>query len=750
VKRLVVLLAGLLSARPEALGQWSRHQGRLLGVDVPPGWKATSGAGLAQFQKAYEQQSAAYYKDFHGGAEGGNSGLADLAVYQDGKGATMAAVVLRVPPQEPGYLDELLARSKAVMDYGQKVGRIRKTLKIVKTANLSLPGVHTDAESASDRELVYSFFSPANPAQVVQLVLQCPAGRFGEYGPVFDRIARSFTAAAGGGPAQAEPSVAAAIPVEASPEAVEFAGSWREGGKRVVFYTFSRNRLNSLLEITSESEVGVWPVSLNAALFQFLHHAGISVSQFLVLGNPGLVAEEKRLKLFAVLENSRWDAELRRQAGAVPIEWKTAVPGAALATSASQASPAPKEAAPERTPTAPAPSPEAEQNELREALADAGNSQPDFIRAIERHLARYPQTTQRAELERAVVRAAIELRDSRRVVRYGEAVLAREPQSVDILERVSRYLLDTEDREQAKRSLEYAQRLENILVTVIKPERGMRGAARMAEELRIRLGKALVYQARATGTLGRPDAAEALARRSFQQFPSAESAREIARWLDKQGKTEQALPFFAEAFMIPDPNSDEASRRKDRARLGEAYRKVKGSEAGIGDLLMAAFDRTSAAIAAYRDDLRRFDPNVDVTDPMEFTLSGLNGDTLKMSSLKGKVVVLDFWATWCGPCRAQQPLYEKVMARFKQNRDVVFLNINTDEDRSVVKPFLDREKWSKTVYFEDGLSALLRINSIPLTIVVNPRGEIASRLNFIPERFVDMLTARITDAAAEK
>ena len=55
-------------------------------------------------------------------------------------------------------------------------------------------------------------------------------------------------------------------------------------------------------------------------------------------------------------------------------------------------------------------------------------------------------------------------------------------------------------------------------------------------------------------------------------------------------------------------------------------------------------------------------------------------------------MVLDFWATWCGPCRAQQPLYEQVKERFKANPNVAFLNINTDEDRTVVKPFLDHER----------------------------------------------------------
>jgi thiol-disulfide isomerase/thioredoxin len=122
-----------------------------------------------------------------------------------------------------------------------------------------------------------------------------------------------------------------------------------------------------------------------------------------------------------------------------------------------------------------------------------------------------------------------------------------------------------------------------------------------------------------------------------------------------------------------------------------------------------------------------------------------------MSSLKGKVVVLDFWATWCGPCRAQHPLYEQVKQRFKDNADVVFLSIATDEDRALVKPFLERQKWSKQVLYDDGLGGFFRVSSIPTTVVLNRQGEMQSRMpGYVPERFVDMLSERISTSLAQK
>jgi thiol-disulfide isomerase/thioredoxin len=131
----------------------------------------------------------------------------------------------------------------------------------------------------------------------------------------------------------------------------------------------------------------------------------------------------------------------------------------------------------------------------------------------------------------------------------------------------------------------------------------------------------------------------------------------------------------------------------------------------------------------------------------EFELKDADGKTVRLSDYKGRVVLLDFWATWCGPCRAQHPLYEEVKQRFRMNSDVAFVSVNTDENRALVAPFVKDQKWSQSIYFEDGLVRRLDIKSIPTTIVLNRHGEIVSRLNgFVPDRFVDMLSDRIQEA----
>ena len=134
-------------------------------------------------------------------------------------------------------------------------------------------------------------------------------------------------------------------------------------------------------------------------------------------------------------------------------------------------------------------------------------------------------------------------------------------------------------------------------------------------------------------------------------------------------------------------------------------------------------------------------------NPMDLTLTAPDGGKFAMAGLKGKVVVLDFWATWCGPCRAQHPAYLEAAGRFRDNPGVEFVSVNADDDRSLVGPFLVAEKWAGRVYFEDGLARALGVFAFPTTIVLDKRGQVFSRLNgYVPEHYLETLTGRIRAA----
>lgn len=115
----------------------------------------------------------------------------------------------------------------------------------------------------------------------------------------------------------------------------------------------------------------------------------------------------------------------------------------------------------------------------------------------------------------------------------------------------------------------------------------------------------------------------------------------------------------------------------------------------------------------------------------DFALLDKEGNEISLSSLNGKVVFLNFWASWCGPCRIEMPHMQKVYEEYK-DKDVVILavNITASEKNGIdgVNSFLQENKYTFPVlYDKDGAVAeKYRISAIPTTYIINKDGIIVN------------------------
>lgn len=117
---------------------------------------------------------------------------------------------------------------------------------------------------------------------------------------------------------------------------------------------------------------------------------------------------------------------------------------------------------------------------------------------------------------------------------------------------------------------------------------------------------------------------------------------------------------------------------------------------------------------------------IDADEPLpHFSAKTLDGERITTESVKGKVLLLDFWATWCPPCKSEEPAIENIVKAFSKD-GLLILAINMGEPRRRVKKYLESSpRSSKVVLAEDTtLAAICDVHSYPMYVLVDREGQV--------------------------
>jgi thiol-disulfide isomerase/thioredoxin len=389
--------------------------------------------------------------------------------------------------------------------------------------------------------------------------------------------------------------------------------------------------------------------------------------------------------------------------------------------------------------------------ELQKAIADAGNDRGALVRNLERYLQRFPDAPRKAGVFRALVESCEQVQDDACALKYSEELIALRPDDSEIMMLAVSLLQKQGDDASLTRASGYVSRVLDRIDKTTAAEKPPRVSPAEWQQHHDEL-RAALYNLRGQIEKSQHDdaAAEKDLRMSYVVQRNAVAAEQLGEIAELRREYATAAQEYLLAFVLPEDGPvGKVNRREIRKRLGNVWRQLHGSEDGLGAAVLAQYDLLGAVptLGAGGAANGSAAGNKNAKDVYAFVLRKLDGSSVPLAAERGKVLVLSFWATWCGPCRELEPQFVQVAKNYVGNGDIVFYAVNTDEDETLVAPFLSHEKWDVPVVYADGLDEFVKVQSLPTVLIVDRAGKITYRINgYPPEGFAENLTNGIQAA----
>lgn len=365
-----------------------------------------------------------------------------------------------------------------------------------------------------------------------------------------------------------------------------------------------------------------------------------------------------------------------------------------------------------------------EQQELQKAIDEAGNDRAALVRNLEAFLKAYPESQQRSQIYRAIVESSLKVDDYARATDYAERMVALRPDDASINVLAIQLLERNGDAAGWRRAISYCTRVLEMIDRTSMTDKSPRVSPESWESDRKRdRASVLLVRGRLYQKLNDLPNAQRDYEASYALQASALAAVKLGEIAELRKDPTKAIQEYARAFALAGESSGAASRAELRKKIGNVWRLAHGSEDGLGDYLLHSFDEVSTSMAPAKT-VR----NAGIKNPYEFVLRRAPGGApFPMADTKGKVVVLNFWATWCGPCRELEPHFEKIAAYYAGEKDIQFFQLNCDDDETLVGPYLEEEKPKTMILFADNLESYFAVSSFPTTVILGRDGKIAFR-----------------------